>query len=265
MKRKLIFSFLSTATVSLLLAVSVRLVNSSVVVARSSDSLVISAAGSLKAPLEEIKTLYEQTQPNINITYNFGAASALAKQIEEGKPSDVFIATSKKQVDSLEENGLLVPKTRSILADNRLVLVVSKDNPVGIRSFYALAKPEVKKIAIGDPKSVPAGQYAEGVLKKLGIFDKVKSKFVYEKNASQILASVENGNVDAGLGYSTDAKNSKKVKVVVATEGKFYSPIIYPMAVLKNCQNVEAAKGFVKFLSTDQSKGVLKKYGFIVK
>jgi molybdate transport system substrate-binding protein len=265
MKRQLIVSFLSTATASLLLAVSVRLTSPSVVVAQSSNNLTISAAGSLKDALEEIKTLYQQTQPNVNITYNFGPAGALVKQIEAGKPSDIVIATGKKQVDGLEEKGLLVPKTRSVLADNRLVLVVAKDNSVGIRSFYALAKPEVKKIAIGDPKSVPAGQYAEGVLKKLGIFDKVKSKFVYEKNASQILASVEKGNVDAALGYSTDAKSSNKVKVVVATEGKFYSPIIYPMAVLKNCQNVEAAKGFVKFLSTDQSKNVLKKYGFIVK
>lgn len=265
MKKQQIFSFLSTATVSLLLAVSVRLTVPSVVVAQSSTDLVISAAGSLKDALEEIKPLYQQTQPNINITYNFGASGALLKQIEEGKPSDIFISTSKKQVDGLEEKGLLVPKTRGILADNRLVVIVPKNNSVGITSFYTLANSKVKKIAIGDPKSVPAGQYAQDVFKKLGILDKVKSKFIYEKNASQVLASVENGNADAGLGYSTDAKSSNKVKVAVATDGKYYSPIIYPMAVLKNSQNVEAAKGFVKFLSSDQAKGVLKKYGFIVK
>ncbi|WP_460204190.1 molybdate ABC transporter substrate-binding protein [Scytonema sp. NUACC21] len=265
MKRKQVFSFFSTATVSLLLAVSLRVTGSSVVVAQSSNNLVISAAGSLKDALEEIKTLYQQTQPNINITYSFGASGALAKQIEEGKQSDIFISTSKKQVDGLEEKGLLVPKTRGILADNRLVLIVPKNNSVGIRSFYTLANSKVKKIAIGDPKSVPAGQYAQDVFKKLGILDKVKSKFVYEKNANQVLASVENGTADAGLGYSTDAKISNKVKVTVATDGKYYSPIIYPMAVLKRSQNIEAAKGFVKFLSSDQAKAVLKKYGFIVK
>ncbi|KAF3885155.1 MULTISPECIES: molybdate ABC transporter substrate-binding protein [Nostocales] len=265
MKRKQIFNLLSTATVSLLLAVSVRLTGPSAVVAQSSNNLTISAAGSLKDALEEIKTLYQQTQPNINITYNFGASGALTKEIEKGKQSDIFISTSKKQVDGLEEKGLIVPKTRSILANNRLVLIVPKDNSVGIRSFYTLANSKVKKIAIGDPKSVPAGQYAQDVFKKLGILDKVKPKFVYEKNAKQVLASVENGNADAGLGYSTDAKSSDKVKVAVATEGKYYSPIIYPLAILKTSQNVEAAKGFVKFLSSDPAKSVLKKYGFIVK
>jgi molybdate transport system substrate-binding protein len=263
MKRPILV--LSTAAItSGLFAVGFRLVTPTVVVAQSNTNLVVSAAASLKEPLDEIKPLYQQTQPNINVSYNFGASGALQQQIEKGAPSDIYISTAKNQVDALEEKGMLVPKTRGVIANNRLVLIVPKSHSIGITSFYTLADPKVKKIAIGEPKNVPSGRYAEQVFKKLGIFEKVKPKLVYVDKVSQVLASVESGNADAGLGYATDAKVSNKVKVAVAADGKFYSPIIYPVAVLKNSSNVEAAKEFIKFLSSEQAKVVLKKYGFIV-
>jgi molybdate transport system substrate-binding protein len=156
-----------------------------------------------------------------------------------------------------------LPGTRTNLANNRLVLIVAQDVE-GITSFYNLTDAKIKKIAIGEPRSVPAGQYGEQVLKKLQLYDRLKPKLVFANNVRQVLAAVETGNAEAGLVYATDAKISNKVKVVVAADDKFHSPIVYPIAVVKSSKNPTAAKEFVQFLSSNQAKDILKKYGFIV-
>ena len=264
MKKRQILSLIGVAITSLFLAIGLPMVTPSPLLAQSNTNLLVSAAASLKEALEEVKPLYQQSQPNVTINYNFGASGALQQQIEQGAPADIFISAAKKQVDALEKKGLLVPGTRVNLANNRLVLIVPKGT-IGITSFYNLTDAKIKKIAVGEPRSVPAGQYAEQVFKKLGIFEKVKPKLVLANNVRQVLAAVESGNADAGLVYATDAKISDKVKVVVAADDKFHSPIVYPMVVVKSSKNIPAAKNFVEFLSGSQVKAVLKKHGFIVR
>jgi molybdate transport system substrate-binding protein len=260
--RKLLI-LITTALTTLLLVIGLPTVITSPVVAQSNTSLLISAAASLKEVLVEIQPLYQQSQPNVNISYNFGSSGTLQQQIEQGAPTDIFISAAKKQVDTLEQKGLLVTGSRNIIAKNRLVLIVPK-NAVGINSFYSLKDAKVKKIAIGEPRSVPAGQYAQQVLEKLKIWTEVKSKLVFANNVRQVLASVESGNADTGLVYATDAKISNRVKVVVTADEKYHSPIIYPLAVVKRSKNVNAAKEFSQFLSSNQAKAVFKKYGFIL-
>ncbi len=262
-KRRKLLVLIATALATLLLIIGLPILTSSPVSAQSNNNLLISAAASLKEALEELKPLYQQSKPNVNISYNFGSSGALQQQIEQGAPADIFISAAKKQVDALEQKGLLVPGTRNIIAKNRLVLVIPK-NVVGITSFYSLKDAKVKKIAIGEPRSVPAGQYAQQVLEKLKIWSEIKSKLVFANNVRQVLASVESGNADAGLVYATDAKISDKVKVVVTADEKYHSPIIYPLAVVKRSKNVDAAKEFSQFLSSNQAKAVFKKYGFIL-
>ena len=262
-KRRKLLVLIATALATLLLVMGLPILTSSPVSAQSNNNLLISAAASLKEALEEIKPLYQQSKPNVNINYNFGSSGALQQQIEQGAPADIFISAAKKQVDALEQKGLLVAGTRNIIAKNRLVLVVPK-NVVGITSFYSLKDAKVKKIAIGEPRSVPAGQYAQQVLEKLKIWSEIKSKLVFANNVRQVLASVESGNADAGLVYITDAKISDKVKVVVTADEKYHSPIIYPLAVVKRSKNIDAAKEFSQFLSSNQAKSVFKKYGFIL-
>ena len=262
-KRRKLLVFITTALATLLLAIGLPTISSTPVVAQSNTSLLISAAASLKDVLEEIKPLYQQNKPNVKISYNFGSSGALQQQIEQGAPADIFISAAKKQVDALEQKGLLVVGTRNIIAKNRLVLVVPK-NSVGITSFYSLQDAKVKKIAIGEPRSVPAGQYAQQVLEKLKIWNQVKPKLVFANNVRQVLASVETGNAEAGLIYVTDAKISNKVKVVVTADEKYHSAIIYPLAVVKRTKNVDAAKEFSQFLSSEQAKTVFNKYGFIL-
>jgi molybdate transport system substrate-binding protein len=255
--------FIATALTTMLIAIGLPTLTPTAVEAQSNTNLLISAAASLKDVLEEIKPLYQQSQPNVKISYNFGASGALQQQIEQGAPADIFISAAKKQVDALEQKNLLVPGTRTVIAKNRLVLIVP-NNVFGVSSFYNLKDAKVKKIGIGEPRSVPAGQYAQQVLEKLKIWESVKPKLVYANNVRQVLASVESGNADAGLVYVTDAKISKNTKVVVAADEKYHSPIIYPLAVVKRSKNPDAAKSFSQFLSGNQAKGIFKKYGFIL-
>jgi molybdate transport system substrate-binding protein len=262
-KRRRLMMSIATALTTMLIAISIPNLTSTPVAAQSNTDLLVSAAASMKDVLEEIKPLYQQTQPNVNIRYNFGASGALQQQIEQGAPVDVFISAAKRQVDALEQKNLLVPGSRTVIAKNRLVLVVP-GNVSGISSFYNLKDAKIKKIAIGEPRSVPAGQYAQQVLQKLKIWDQIQSKLVFANNVRQVLASVESGNAEAGLVYSTDAKISNKVKIVVAADEKYHSPIIYPLAILKRSKNIDAANNFSQFLASDKAKAVFKKYGFIL-
>lgn len=262
MNRRRFLAFVGITIASLLLTIGFPLFTTSTLVVQSNTSLLVSTAASLTDVMQEMKTNYQRIKPGVNINYNFGASGALLQQIQQGAPADMFISAGKKQVDTLEQSGGLVGGTRSILAKNRLVLIVPKSK-VDVTSFLNLTGNSVKKIAIGEPRSVPAGQYAEQVLKNLGIFDKVQAKFVYANNVRQVLAAVESGNADAGLVYRTDAKISHKVRTVFAADEKYHSPIVYPMGILKQSQNVAAAREFLQYLSSEPAKAILKKYGFI--
>jgi molybdate transport system substrate-binding protein len=265
MNRRRFFAFVSATVVSLLLTTGFPLLTTftSTGVAQSNASLLVSTAASLKEAMQDIKTNYQQVRPGVTINYNFGASGTLLRQIQQGAPADIFISAAKKQVDILEQSGKLVAGTRGILARNRLVLIVPRSN-VGTSSFFHLTRDNIRKIAIGEPRSVPAGQYSEQVLRKLGIYEKVKSKLVYANNVRQVLASVETANADAGLVYRTDADISNKVKTVVAADEKYHSAIIYPMAILKQSKNVAAAREFFQYLSSEPARAILKKYGFIL-
>lgn len=262
MKRKQFLTYLSAALASFLLVFSLPLIQPEPANART--NLLVSAAASLKDALEEIKPLYQKTRSDVSLTFNFGSSGALLQQIEQGAPADIFISAARRQMDALEQKGSLLPGTRTNLANNKLVLVVPNGSRA-VNSFMSLKKPEIKRIAIGEPRSVPAGQYAEQVLQKLNLWNDVRSKLVYANNVRQVLAAVESGNADAGMVYATDAKISKKVKVVVTADDTYHSPIVYPMAVLKRSKNGDAAKAFVQYLSGSEAKGVLRKYGFIVR
>lgn len=230
-------------------------------VSAQSNNLTVSAAISVKDALEDIKSIYQKSQPKLNITYNFGSSGSLQQQIEQGAPVDVFLSAATKQMDALEKGNLLAPGTRKNLLTNSMVLVTPKDQKV-VQKFPDLTNPKVKKIALGEPKSVPAGQYGQQVLKHYKIWDQVESKIVYGKDVRQVLTYVETGNVEAGLVYTTDARTSDKVRVAATAPANSHDAINYPIAVIKDSKNMAPAKAFVQFLSGNQAKTIFKKYGF---
>jgi molybdate transport system substrate-binding protein len=225
-------------------------------------SLTVSAAASLKGPMEEIKQLYAKENQKVIINYNFGSSGSLQQQIEQGADVDLFIPAATKQMNALQDKELIIDNTKKSLLGNKLVLVIPKDSQTTITDFKGLANDEFKKIALGEPKSVPAGQYAEEVFTKLNILESIKLKAVYGKDVKEVLTWVESGNADAGIVYESDAKSSDKVKTIAAAPAGSHTPIIYPAAIVKTSRNADVAKEFLTFLSGDKAKVVFEKYGF---
>jgi len=260
MKRGRILAFIAWIAAALVLTIGGSIQAVSPVMAQQTP-LTVSAAISLSNTLKEIKSLYQRSKPSVNINYNFGASGALQQQIEQGAPVDVFFSAATKQMDALQQKNLLVPGTRRNVLTNSLVLITPSNGPT-LSSFTDLTGSQVKKIAVGELHSVPAGQYAQEVLTNLKIFDQLKPKLVYGNNVRQVLTFVETGNADAGIVYATDAKQSNSVRVGATASASLHSPIVYPIAVLKDTKNIDAAKDFVQFLFGSQAQAVFEKNGF---
>lgn len=222
----------------------------------------ISAAVSLKDALGEIQKNYEAKNPTIKLIYNLGASGALQKQIEQGAPADIFMSAAPKQMNDLEAKNLVNKATRKNLVENKLVIIVPKASKITISKYEDLTKDEVQKLSIGETASVPAGQYAQEVLKKLGIWDKIQDKTVLAKDVRTVLTYVETGNVEAGIVYKTDAISSNKINIVATAPEGSHQPIVYPAAVLSGTKQQKAAEDFLAYLSTPECKTIFEKYGF---
>lgn len=226
--------------------------------------LLVAAAISLKGPLQAIGALFEQRHPEVKVIFNWGASGALQQQIEAGAPVDVYVSASSKQMDDLEAKGLLLNETRRTLAANLLILIASSALRSGLTSFKDLTKAEVKLIAIGNPRTVPAGGYAQRALMSLGLWDALQPKLIFTGNVRQALAYVVRGEVDAALVYATDAQSAGgAVQVVaVAPEGSC-PPVLYPIAVVKTSKQSREARAFVDLTLSEAGQQILRAHGFL--
>ena len=227
--------------------------------------LQVSAAASLTDAMKELGGMYEKEHGTTKLVFNFGSSGALQQAIENGGAADVFVSAAQKQMNALDEKKLLADGTRADLLINDVVLITAKDSKLNLPDFKAVLAPEVKHIALGEPKGVPVGQYSEEVFTKLGILDDVKARAVYGSDVRQVLAWVETGDADCGVVYATDAAVSDKVKLAAVAPADTHKPIVYPAAVLKESKNMKEAKDFLAFLQSDAAKRVFEKYGFKVK
>ncbi len=224
--------------------------------------LNISAAASLTDALQEVNSLYMEKNKNVTLTTNFSSSGTLQKQIEQGAPADVFISAASKQMNALQDAGLLLDDTRRDLLNNKVVLVVPAGSSLSIPDFSGLVDSSIKKIAVGDPEFVPAGTYARQAFDLLGITDDVQSKLILGSDVRQVLGYVESANVDAGVVYSTDAAITSGVKIVAEAPAEINDKIVYPVSVLKASTVVDAAKEYIDFLTTDEVKDIFARYGF---
>ncbi len=222
------------------------------------------AAASLTDSLKQIAHTYEQTSPD-RIVFNFGASSLLARQIEEGAPADIFFSADEAKMDSLEKKGLILKETRKSRLSNSLVIVVSAEGGPDIQSPKDLATEKVKRLALAEPKTVPAGIYAKEYLQKQNLWSAIEAKVIPTENVRAALAAVEAGNVDAGIVYQTDAGISKKVKIAYTVPRAETQEISYPMAVVRESSQPAAAKRFLRYLDSGASSNVFKQYGFIIR
>jgi molybdate transport system substrate-binding protein len=228
------------------------------------EEIEVFAAASLTNALKEIGAAYEK-QSGDKVLFNFAASNSLALQISAGAPSDLFFSADEAKMDDLTKSNLITKETRKDLLSNSLVIVVPTDSTVKITSGAQLADPAIKKIALGQPQTVPAGIYAQQYLQKIGIWDKVQTEIVPVESVRAALAAVETGNVDAGIVYKTDALISKKVKVAFEIPIAEGPAIAYPAAVVSTSKHAVAAKKFLDYLGSADSLKVFEKYGFITK
>lgn len=231
--------------------------------AACAEEILASAAASLADALNDIGRSYRQKSKD-SVRFNFGPSSGLARQIEEGAPADLFFSADLAQMDALEKKSLLEPGTRRNLLSNQLVIIVPADSKLSISAPKDLLKPDVKKIALAEPSSVPAGVYARKYLADEGLWEELKTKVVPLQDVRATLAAVESADVEAGFVYKTDAAVSKKVKIVYAVPIDKGRKIIYPVAVVKASKHKTAARDFMSYLQSAAAKNAFNKYGFVV-
>jgi molybdate transport system substrate-binding protein len=228
---------------------------------RAAD-LNVFAAASLSDALKEIAKTYELSSGD-RIHFNLGASSTLARQIGQGAPADVFISADDAKMDDLATVDLIIAATRCSLLSNTLVIVVNADSGAAITAPADLAKPAVRRIALGEPETVPAGIYAKAYLRKTGLWERIVDKVVPMDNVRACLAAVESGDADAGIVYRTDALISRKVTIAWEIPVADGPKISYPVAVVNGSEHPETARRFVTYLESPEARAVFTRFGFL--
>lgn len=228
------------------------------------QEILVAAAASLQYVMEDkIAPAFEKENPDIKLGFTFDSSGKLQTQIEEGADADVFFSAAMKQMNALEDEGLVDAESVVELLENKIALIVPKDSTLGITGFEDITKAD--KIALGDPESVPVGQYSKEAFENLGMWDEVEAKTSFGTNVTEVLSWVAAGSADAGIVYLTDATTSDQydqVKVVgYAPEGSV-SKVIYPVGIVSASTKKDAAQKFVDYLGTDDALSYFAEYGF---
>lgn len=225
----------------------------------------LAAAASLKNVYDEkLIPMFEEKYPGAKVTPTYASSGDLQTQIENGLETDIFMSAANKQMNALAEEGLIDNDTNLQFLENKVVLIVPADSNANISSFEDL-KDVDGNIAIGDPESVPAGQYAKEVLTNLGIWDAVESKLSLGTDVTAVLNQVAQESAECGIVYATDAKSTDDVKVICeAPDSALKTPVIYPVAMIKDAKDADAAQAFLDFLQTKEAKDVFVEYGFTI-
>ena len=228
-------------------------------------NLLIAAAASLEYSMEdELIPMFEEQNPGITVEGTYDSSGKLQTQIEEGLDADVFFSAATKQMDALAEEGLVEENSVKDLLENKIVLIVLKGQEGNYSKFEDIAN--ASTVALGDPASVPAGQYAQEALGNLGLWDAVSAKASFGTNVTEVLNWVAEGSADAGVVYATDAATKEDTVSVVAEApaDSLAEPVIYPVGLVENSTKKDAAEKFMEFLSSDDAAAVFEKYGFTV-
>ena len=228
------------------------------------QSILVAAAASLKNAYEdELIPMFEEQYPGVTVEGTYDSSGKLQTQIEEGLEADVFMSAATKQMKALDEEGMIASDTIVNLLENKIVLIVPTGSDSKMDSFEKIG--DAASIALGDPESVPAGQYAKEALTNLNVWDSIQDKVSFGTNVTEVLNQVAAASADAGIVYATDAASKADQVTVVAEapEGSLEKKVIYPVAVVKATAHEDAAKAFVDFLQTPEAIAVFESYGFV--
>lgn len=226
------------------------------------EAITVSAAASLTEAFTDIESQFEAKNSDIDVNFNFAGSGNLRKQIEGGAPVDVFASADEGQMDTLANETLIDNSTREDFAGNSLVLIVPANSTLNITGLQSLADPEVEKISIGNPETVPVGNYTRTALTEADLWSHLENKMVLAEDVKQVLTYVERGEVDAGFVYKTDAMTAEPGTIKIVASVPVSTPVNYPIAVVSSSENKEDAQEFVDFVTGEEGQKTLEKYGF---
>lgn len=227
------------------------------------SDIKVFAAASLTDVLQEIAKDYAAKSGD-QVRFNFAGSNVLARQIEQGAPADIFISADEAQMENVAQAGLVAAATRRDLLSNTLVIIAPRNSPLGQIQPADLARTGIKRIALADPRTVPAGVYSKAYLTKLGLWAKLESKVVPTANVRAALAAVESADADAGMVYRTDALAGHDIKIVFSVPRADGPKIAYPIALVKTSAGSAAAKKFLAYLESPEARAVFEKNGFLI-
>lgn len=225
------------------------------------EEVLVSAASSLTEVMKEMEQQFQVIEPDITLTFNYGSSSKLRSQIEQGAPADLFLSASEKDMELLESQQLINAETVKPFAKNQLVLASLQEFPATV-DFKELVLNTEKKIAIGEPASVPLGTYSKNALENENLWNSLSARLIYAKDARQVVTYVESGNVELGIIYSSDAVISREIIGTWEVPGQT-DPIVYPGAVVADSENQPAAIAFLAFVTSSKGQAIFKEYGFM--
>ena len=221
----------------------------------------ISAAASLTDVIKELAANFRRQHPDIDVLANFASSGALARQIEAGAPADIYVSANPKWMDYLRQQGVIAEDSQRALVRNSLVFIGPPGS--GIAGLQQL--PTLTRIALGSPKAVPAGQYAEQALTKAGLYNWLSAagKLIFAKDVRQALLYADRGEVDGAFVYRTDALLARQAKILFAVPQELYPPVVYPAALLKSAAEKPPTRLFFTYLFSREAQQVFHRYGFL--
>ncbi|MDR1029291.1 MAG: molybdate ABC transporter substrate-binding protein [Treponema sp.] len=225
-------------------------------------TILVAAAASLEnAYVQELIPLFQKNYPWITVEGIYDSSGRLQTQIEQGLEADVFMSAATRQMDALVEENFIPASSVKPLLQNKLVLIKPKGIDTPVTGFSTITEAQV--IALGDPATTPAGQYAQEAFSNLGTWEEVSAKVSLGSNVTEVLNWVGEGSAEVGIVYATDATSTPKVEIIEELpEGLLATKVIYPIGVLGASQHPEAAQLFVDFLASPEGLGIFKAFGF---
>lgn len=233
--------------------------------ARAREPVTVFAAASLQNALNDVGAAYTRRtgQP---VRFSYAASSAIARQIEQGAPADLFVSADREWMDYVAQRRLIQPASRRNLLAGRLVLIAPTRSEVqlAIGPGMPLARTLGRgRLAMAAP-DVPAGRYGREALTRLGVWESVERRIAPAENVRSALQFVARGEAPLGIVYETDAKLDRRVRIVGVFPPSSHPPIVYPAALTSRGAHSRAAGGFLAYLSGPEASAVFRRYGFSV-
>jgi len=231
------------------------------VAAADPPTLTVFAAADLAFALRDLAPRFEKAA-GVKVALVLGSTGNLARQIEHGAPADVFFAANETFVDELVAKGAVIPQTRTLYAQGRIVLATPKAFGPRLAVLRQLTDPRVRRVAIANPQHAPYGKAAEEALRKLGLWDAVRPKLVYGENIRHTLQFLQTGAADAGIVALSVASVPEIDWVPI--DPTLHAPLNQVVAVVRRSRRPELGVAFVQFVNGGEGRQVMKRYGFVL-